>query len=148
MARASSKQKLPSLDEEAIARAEAALQNLSSEFSGWIQDELENLQTAFAAAKAADFSGAAGEELYRRAHDLKGLGTTYEYPLVSQLAASMCRLLENEETRAAAPKPLISAHVAAIQASIRDEVKTADHPLGGALLQELDTQTTAFLSAR
>ena len=30
------------------------------------------------------------ENLYFRAHDLKGLGATYGYPLVTRIAGSLC----------------------------------------------------------
>jgi len=60
------------------------------------------------------------EALYHRAHDLKGLGTTYGYPLISQIAGTLCRLIDAPDKRQASPLPLIEVHVEAIKAAARN----------------------------
>ncbi len=80
-----------------------------------------------------------------RAHDLKGLGATYEYPLVTRIAASLCRLIDDPKTRSTAPMTLVDAHINAIKAVVRDDIKTDDHPMGRAIAVELETKTTAHL---
>jgi len=69
-----------SLDADSIARAEAALKSLSSQFAQWMQDELTKLDGARAEVLAKGMTPEASEALYMRAHDLKGLGATYEFP--------------------------------------------------------------------
>ena len=88
---------------------------------------------------------AASETLYMRAHDLKGLGATYEFPLVTRLAASLCRLIEDAATRTKAPLTLIDAHIDAIKAAVRDDIKTDEHPLGKVLAAELEGRVAAYL---
>jgi hypothetical protein len=44
---------LPALDQKAIARAEAALEKMSSQFAEWIKEELERLLEAWGAYEAA-----------------------------------------------------------------------------------------------
>ncbi len=85
------------------------------------------------------------ESLYLRAHDLKGLGATYEFPLVTRIAASLCRLIDDPKTRAAAPMGLVDAHIDAIKAVVRDDIKSDDHPMGRAIAVELETKTQAHL---
>ncbi|MGZ8364663.1 MAG: Hpt domain-containing protein [Caulobacteraceae bacterium] len=127
-----------SIDADALARAEAALAGLSSQFSQWMQDELTKLDAARAAVKAEGLNAKTAEQLYIRAHDLKGLGTTYEFPIVSRIAACLCRLIEDPAKRMSAPMGLIDAHIDAIKASVRDGIKDVDHPIGAILVSELE----------
>jgi hypothetical protein len=134
-----------SLDADSIARAEAALKSLSSQFAQWMQDELTKLDGARAEVRAKGLTPETSEALYMRAHDLKGLGATYEYPLVTRIAASLCRLIDDPKTRTAAPMSLVDAHIDAIKAVVRDDIKSDDHPVGRALAVELETKTQAHL---
>ena len=85
------------------------------------------------------------ETLYMRAHDLKGLGATYEFPLVTRIAASLCKLIDNPDTRTTAPLYLVDAHIDAIKAAVRDGIKTDEHPVGKVLAEELEAKTSAYL---
>ena len=134
-----------SLDADSIARAEAALKSLSGQFAQWMQDELTKLDAARAAVAAKGMTSETAEALYMRAHDLKGLGATYEFPLVTRIAASLCRLIEEPKTRGSVPMTLIDAHINAIKAVVRDDIKSDDHPMGRAIAVELETKTTAHL---
>jgi hypothetical protein len=78
------------------------------------------------------------ENLYLRAHDLKGLGTTYGYQLITRIAGSLCRLIDDKDKRAHAPLDLIDAHIDAIKAAVRDDIKTDEHPVGRTLVEELE----------
>jgi chemotaxis protein histidine kinase CheA len=131
-------------DGDAVARAEAAMAAMADQFSGWLDDELVKLEAAHKATKAAGAGNEELEEFYRRAHDLKGLGTTYGYPIVSQFAGSLCKLLDNPAARASAPPQVLDSHVAAIIATVKQKITDSDHPIGQALLIELQAQVRKF----
>ena len=135
---------LGAFDATAIARAEAAMASMSDQFGEWLVDEVSKLEIAHAAISVDGSGERELEEFYRCAHDLKGLGTTYGYPIISQFAGSLCKLLDNPEGRARAPRQILSGHVAAIVASVKQKITTSDHPLGNALLQELQGQVAKF----
>lgn len=128
------------IDAAAIAKAEEALKAMSDQFGQWLQDEIDKLDAAQAAINAEGLTDKTAEGLYFRAHDLKGLGGTYQYPLVTRLAASLCRLLDQPEQRTDAPRALLDAHISAIKAVVRDKIQTDDHPVGRALAEELEAQ--------
>jgi hypothetical protein len=135
------------IDPDAIAKAEAALKGLSSQFGQWLQDEIVKLETARDAVRAQGANRATMDKLYTHAHDLKGLGTTYEYPIVTRIAGSLCKLLGEGDQRVRAPVPLADAHVNAIRAAVRDGVKDSDNPVGAALAGELEKHTGEYLAA-
>lgn len=135
-------------DEAAIARAEAALQSLSGEFKAWMEEEVTKLEAARQAARASGYAPEQLALLHARAHDVKGLGATYDFPLVTRLAAALCRLLDTQEKRPdpALLAPLIEASVGAVKAAVRDDIRSEANPVGRALADELDASVARALA--
>ena len=138
--------KFGGIDAAAIAKAEAALKSLSGNFSEWMQDELTKLEAARQAIRVSGLNAETAEGLYFRAHDLKGLGATYEFPLITRLAGSLCKLIDEPATRLSAPMFLVDAHIDAIKACVRDDIKLDTHPVGKILAAELEGRVAAYLA--
>ena len=132
------------IDPAAIAKAEAALKSLSGNFAEWLADEVAKLEAARQRVKTEGLTPEAGENLYLRAHDLKGLGATYEYPLVTRIAGSLCKLIDDPAKRAEAPLFLVDAHIDAIKASVKGGIQSDTHPVGQVLVTELEQGVKAF----
>ena len=132
------------LDMAAVAKAEAALKSLSGNFAEWLDDEIAKLEAARARTKLNGMAGPDGESFYIHAHDLKGLGGTYDFPLITRLAGSLCRLVEEPASRPAAPAALIDAHINAIRAALRDNVRTDADPTVQALATGLEASVATF----
>jgi len=139
---------LPALDQKAIARAEAALDGMSSQFAEWINEELARLLEAWAAYEQAPGTQSSRNELHRRAHDLKGLAPTYGYPLVGRMCASLCKLTGDEHGNLNPSDKLLKAHVDAVKAAVTGKIMGAEHPVGLALAAELEAQTKALIVAK
>lgn len=135
---------LSPLDRNAIAKADAAIAQLSAEFQTWIEDELERLEKAWATFSSQEDKIDAVTKVHGVAHDLKGLAKTYEYPLVGRMASSLCRLTNDEVDRSKSPQNLIKAHIDGIRAAIKGRIKTEDHPVGSMLVTELETHVADF----
>lgn len=127
-----------------LAKAEAALQDLASNFAAWLSEEVGRLEAARESIRAEGVSAENTDHLFTCAHDLKGLGATYEFPLVTRLAASLCKLINDPATRQDAPMFLIDAHIGAIKAAVRDNVRSDTHPVGRVLAEELESRVYAF----
>lgn len=134
------------IDANAIAKAEEALKAMSSQFGQWLKDEIVKLEQAQTAIRETGYTAETAEALYYRAHDLKGLGSTYQYPLVTRLAGSLCKLMDDQQKRMAAPLILLDAHIDAIRAVVRDQIQTDEHPTGRILAETLEARVTAHLS--
>jgi len=136
----------PVFDPKAITRAEQALKTLGSSMREWLEADIERLQSARQQAEAGAWRAEAMDALVVTAHDIRGMGATYGFPLASQLAASLCRLIETEAGKAAvrdAPA-LAIAHVDAIRAAVRDGVHSEQHPVGQALLLTLEARVASL----
>jgi hypothetical protein len=125
-------------DAEAVARAEAALKKLSANFAAWLADEIAKLRAARAVIDTDGVTNATIETLYMRAHDLKGLGGTYEYPIITRIAGSLCKIVDDPARRAETPLELVDAHIAAIEAVVAAEIRTDADPQGLAMVEALE----------
>lgn len=132
--------KKPIFDAGAVTRADQALESMGDEFQIWLDADVERLQAARVRADEASWTPLAQEDLHAIAHDLKGLGATYGSLLATQIAASLCRLIETDAGKALAQRDpsLARAHVDALRASVRDNICSTDHPIGRAVLQALE----------
>ena len=139
--------RLGGIDPAAVAKAEAALKSLSGNFAEWLQDEVTKLEAARARIKTDGLSTETAEGLYLRAHDLKGLGATYEYPLVTRIAGSLCKMIDDPAKRMEAPMFLIDAHIDGIKAAVKGRIQTDTHPIGRVLVEELETRVRDVLGS-
>jgi HPt (histidine-containing phosphotransfer) domain-containing protein len=112
--------------DDPVARAEKALDALSSEFSDWMVAECNRLAEAHAAILKNGFSVAARQELFRAAHDIKGSAATFGYPMAAAAADSLCRVIEHAPQLDKVPSELIAHHINAIQAIVRENAKSGD----------------------
>ncbi|MHA1523774.1 MAG: Hpt domain-containing protein [Alphaproteobacteria bacterium] len=133
-------------DLTAIRRAERAMKNLSRNFDDWIDEEAQNLHKARAEMRAHGLAGEVGETVFRVAHDLRGQGETFGYPVVTEICASLCRLMEAGMEAQNTPVDLVEHHINAVRAVIRDRAKGAASGLASNLVSELNLATQAFIA--
>jgi len=129
------------IDMAAVMRAEAAMETLKAEFVDWFAADVKTLvecRDVFAARKDESSMAALG----RASVDIKGQATTYEFPLVSRVAASLCRLINAMPSADALPIHLVDAHVAAIRIIFRDKIKDVTNQMALELLKELDARVS------
>lgn len=130
------------LDGALLQKMEDALQTLSGEFPLWLADEVTRLQRAVRAARQTP-GLESRRTLLKSCGDLKGMGTTCGYPLISRVASSACALLR-EESDLAEVLPLLEAHVAAITVLLDCQIRCESHEEGRLLASELECQTRLF----
>ena len=145
LAKAVTKVKVMTPGDDPVARAEAALKQLSSEFTAWMYEECERLDGARNKLKTGGVNKANLELLYHAAHDIKGEAATFGYPCVAPAADSLCRMLEHTPDSAKIPLPLVDQHVDAIRAIIREYARPDVLLIAQALTRKLRQVTEEFL---
>ena len=128
-----------------IALAEKALAGLSDEFSKWMAIECDRLVVAHAAILKNGFTPATRDELFRAAHDIKGDAATFEYPAAAAGAESLCRIIEHAPDLDLVPAELITHHINAIQAIVRERTKLDTAMMASALSKQLRGVADEFL---
>jgi HPt (histidine-containing phosphotransfer) domain-containing protein len=131
--------------DDPVARAEAALAQLSDEFAGWMHSECERLEAARQDVKRVGFTKKTHDEMFRAVHDIRGEAATFGYPEVAGVADSLCRLLEHTPEMASIPLALVDQHVNAVRAIVRDHGRADRTAITGALTRRLREVTDEFL---
>ena len=134
-----------SADDDPIARAEAALVQLSSEFSDLDAGGMRAPGSGPSGRQAVGFTDKTREALFRSIHDIKGEAATFGYPEVAGVAESLCRLIEHTPGSARIPIALLDQHVDAVRAIIREQRAPTSPKWPRALTRRLREVTDDFL---
>jgi hypothetical protein len=123
---------------EVLARAEAIVDGLSVEFPAHASRDLRQLEQTV--ALMAGFGQATDpyySEISRIAHDIRGQGALFGYPLLSRLAGTLCLAMRTLEPQDGAIMTIIDSHVAGMRALL-------DHSITGAEDRSALTIVTAL----
>ena len=131
--------------DDPVARAEAALAELSNEFGDWMHAECTRLESARREVKGAGFSKKTHAELFRAAHDIRGQAATFGFPMAGEVADSLCRLIEHTPDMTRIPLGLVDQHVDAVRAITREHARADLAAVAGALTRRLREVTDEFL---
>ncbi len=131
--------------DDPVARAEAALAQLSCEFSSWMDDECEQLDRARRDVRRNGMTAAPRDALFRASHDIKGQAATLGFPLVAAVAESLCRLIEETHDPAHIPLDLVDQHVDAVRAIIREHGRPQAEVIAAQLTRTLQQVCEDFL---
>jgi hypothetical protein len=137
--------KLSLPDDDPLARAEAALDQLSGQFGNWMTSECDRLDAARHAVKDRGFTKRNLDELFYAAHDIKGDAATFGFPLAAPAAASLCQLLEHTPDRGRIPIALVDQHVDAVRAIVREYARPDVGEIATALNRRLRQVSDDFL---
>jgi hypothetical protein len=114
------KQGTSSIADEMIAKAEAALDRLAAEYPRHAHRDISDMHR-FAGLMASDLTNRRHHynEILRIAHDVRGQGALFGYPLLTRYAASLCRATRLLEDDDAAIMGIVQVHIAAMQAVLQ-----------------------------
>lgn len=144
-----------------LARAEAAVADLAKSYVGWASTDVEkcveHLALARAAAPtgnlpagnlpegAADDRSIAIQALYAIAHNIKGQGSSFGFPLMTRLGDSLCRLTRAKRPFADSDLNVIQAHLEAMRLVLAQGIRGDGGELGAKLAQRLEAMVAELL---
>jgi HPt (histidine-containing phosphotransfer) domain-containing protein len=131
--------------DDPVARAEAALGQLSDEFATWMHAECERLEAARQDVLSRGLTEKTHDALFRAVHDIKGEAATFGYPALAGVAESLCRLLEHTPELPRIPLALVDQHVDALRAIVREYSRPDLPEMARALTNRLRDVTDEFL---
>ena len=132
--------------DDPVARAEKALEGLSSEFNKWMVIEADRLSAAWDAICIDGFDNERRGELFRAAHDIKGDAVTFGFPSAGAAANSLCRIIEHAPDLAKVPSDLIMHHINAVQAIVRQRTRLDTVAMANELSRQLRGIADEFLT--
>jgi hypothetical protein len=132
------------LDTAIIAKAEAAIKELSVEFDGWMKTEIKALMAAHQDVLTHGLIEPYGKKLHLVAHDMRGQAETLGYPLVGRYCASICKMFDAVTDFGKIPLHAIGSHIGAISAAMRDTIKDDEDAMANAVLNKLENEVADF----
>lgn len=113
-----------SIDPSVLQRAEEVVDKLSEDYSSFAQADVDGIKAAIARAEAdQEARPAVIADIYTRALDLKGQGGGFGYDLITAIGDLLTKILEGKEDLSPRGFGILNAHVDAMQAVLRAEMK-------------------------
>jgi chemotaxis protein histidine kinase CheA len=128
-----------------LTDAEIALEELSEQFGSWMEDECVALEEARQLVRRKGLTEETRQALFRAAHDIKGHGSTFGYPMASDVADSLCRVMEHAGGAAQIPLTFIEQCVDSVRAIIREHEDDNAEETAAELAKELRALTDELL---
>ena len=108
---------------QAVGDAEAQIETLKEEFTDWLKDGLTRLQTAIQLSETYPDNAVLIEDAFRSSCELRDIGTTVGYELVTFVANRLCEVLDAMRNGADYDEVLIRCHLDALQLARQDSYK-------------------------
>lgn len=133
-----------------LARAEAAVADLAKSYVGWATADVDKCTEYLATARAAEIHTAlpagavdkriiATQALYAVAHNIKGQGSSFGFPLMTRLGESLCVLTRGKRPFSDGELNLVGSHLDAMRLVLTQEIRGDGGALGDKLAQRLET---------
>lgn len=118
----------PSIADEVLAKAEAALDKLAAEYPKHAHRDIADM-IRHAEGMAGDPANRTEHynEILRIAHDVRGQGMLFGYPLITRCASSLCRATRLLAADDGYILDIVCAHVAALQAILDARAAGSDN---------------------
>ncbi len=128
-----------------LERAEEAINRLSDDYPKWAMKDIETLCTLMEEAEKSDDARIENlRQIFKLAHDMRGQGGSFGYPLMTRVGSSLCRfteVLNNPDERA---MKVVRAHVEAMRAVIVNRVRGDGDAIGREIAQGLEFAVDRF----
>ena len=108
---------------QAVGDAKAQIESLKEEFTDWLKNGLERLQSAIQLAETYPANATLIEDAFRSSCELRDIGTTMGYELVTFVAYRLCEVLNAIRNGADYDKVLIRCHLDALQLARQESYK-------------------------
>jgi hypothetical protein len=126
--------------EAVLARAQAAVTDLAKSFAEAAAVDLDRCAALLRAAREDPATRNPGiRALYGVAHNLKGQGSSFGYPLITRIAQSLCQLTRRERDFTDADLGVMQSHLDAIRLILAKDIKGDGGEAGDKLATRLET---------
>ena len=126
------------IPEELLEQAEESLERQSLDFTEWAQNYLRDISNML--DKAREFQEkrrSCLNEINILAHELRGQGGTFGYPLITILGKSLYEATNAECSEDDKELDIVKAHIDAMKAVLREKISGDGGPVGRQLLEGL-----------
>ncbi|HAT35223.1 MAG TPA: hypothetical protein DCS82_05875 [Rhodospirillaceae bacterium] len=128
-----------------IKSADEIIANVAQEFVAGLEEEfgeLDRLSGIFQqTGNQTDL-----QALFRRIHNLRGLGTTMGFPLVSRIGSSFCRYIVEKDDSTPIRQEVVDQHLAALRIVYQQRIDGAGDEISQQVAAALETVVSQELA--
>ncbi|MBQ4472443.1 MAG: hypothetical protein II942_04300 [Alphaproteobacteria bacterium] len=117
-----------------------AMSDLTSKFPAWASGDVQTVKTLLAQAYGAYDTARTDiirQQVYPKVHDLKGQGTTFGYPLITDIGTHMCALITNKTKFSNADVVTLKNDALMMETVLWKKLKGDGGPKGADILRKL-----------
>jgi hypothetical protein len=134
---------------EMLAKAEAAINKMSEDYPSWAVDDVDRLEQLVKQAQPGVGNGRElMQEAFKLAHDMRGQGGSFGYPLMTRISNSFCRFVEQLNEVDTGSLEICMAHVASMRAVLQNRVKGTGGAVGAQIADGLETAVQKYKTKR
>ena len=134
--------------EAVLARAQAAVADLAKNYAPNTLADLERCAALLQAARTDPAGrGARVKDIYGIAHNMKGQGSSFGFPLVTRIGQSLCALTRRERAFSDQDLAVIQAHFEALKLILTKDIKGDGGEVGGKLAARLEAMVARLPQA-
>lgn len=125
---------IPAFDEDVLAKVQAALDEMSEEYPDWVSSLIDQLYIQHKkcvedeAARRAAFA-----RIHSMAHDMKGQGGTFGYPLITDFSDGLYNATTRNSGLTDHHVEIVKAHIDAMRVIIKERVNGDGGEIGSQL---------------
>lgn len=126
--------------EDLEKQANDAIADLANKFPAWACGDVQKMKEFLNEAAGCfnqDRSTLIRQKFYPKAHDLKGQGATFGYPLITDIATHMCRLITAKTKFSAADLTVLKKDTQLMETVLWKKLKGDGGLKGTKILEEL-----------
>lgn len=128
-----------------LAKAEAAISKMSEDYPEWAMNDVDRLEALVQGTKPATGNGrVVMEDAFKLAHDMRGQGGSFGYPLMTRISNSFCRFVEELEAVDEAAVQICKAHVQSMRAVLSNKVKGNGGSIGAQIAEGLEAAVNRY----
>ncbi|WP_321395433.1 Hpt domain-containing protein [Emcibacter sp.] len=132
-----------------ISQAQEAINSLSNTYLDWTRSQLKDMFNLIERYEDGQksFNAAILEQLFDLSHNIKGMGGSFGYHLMTDVGGSLCSYLHRIEQPEAASFNVINAHIKAMDLIVSDDITGSGGHAGQKLLSQLHNMIEKSLTA-
>jgi len=134
----------PSIADEVLAKADAVIERLTADYLEHVRRDIADMERHAAFMDGDDEARAAHyNEILRIAHDVRGQGAVFGFPLMTRYAGSLCRATRLLAAHDHAILAIVQAHLAAMRAMVDAGMADVDQRTGLSIAAGLELLVSA-----
>ena len=114
-------------------------EELFGQYLTWTSEAIADMKALYAIVESQDGTAAVdvSAQLYSLAHNIKGMGTSFNFILMTEIGSSFCGYLKSFDGSQTLSKTILNAHIRALEVVLENRIVGDGGAKGTALLNRL-----------